>query len=398
MEFTKVQLKTLIYNHIKNKEHGLNDVLEMTLNAMMRAERREELAEQGSFNKANGYRPGRIYGNGQVLELRIPRDRNGQFFPKVLTLLRNQQEETDRFVSALYAQGLTQSQLGDVFEQLYGRHYSSSSIGRMIQWMRDDVEQWRNRPLEARYPALYIDCLHVKVRRDTVQNEAFYVILAVNQDGSREVIAIESLPSESATGWRDLFTSLHARGLKQVGLVVADGLSGLDAAVSHVWPRTPMQWCVTHIKRQTLSKVRYDDRSELAEDLRDVFKTGYNDDDGHKGWERWQTLCNKWKGKYRAFSRMHNNSLYRNGFTYLDFDHRVHAMIYTTNWIERLNRDFRRVLRMRASMPGEQAVITLIGKVAMDKKAYRRKIPRIQLDNRLFPQEDRAQIKIHEHL
>lgn len=95
---------------------------------------------------------------------------------------------------------------------------------------------------------------------------------------------------------------------------------------------------------------------------------------------------------------MHNNSLYRNGFTYLDFDHRVHSMIYTTNWIERLNRDFRRVLRMRASMPGEQAVITLIGKVAMDKKAYRRKIPRIQHNNRLFPQEDRAQIKIHEHL
>lgn len=119
MELTKLQLKTLIYTHIKNKEHGLNDVSEMTLNAMMRAERREELAEQGgSFNKANGYCPGRIYGNGQVLELRIPRDRNGQFFPKVLTLLRNQQEETDRFVSALYVQGLTQSQVGDVFEQL----------------------------------------------------------------------------------------------------------------------------------------------------------------------------------------------------------------------------------------------------------------------------------------
>lgn len=110
--------------------------------------------------------------------------------------------------------------------------------------MRDDVEQWCNSPLEARYPALYVDCLHVKVRRDTVQNEAFYVILAVNQDGSREVIAIESLPSESAMGWRDLFASLHARGLKQVGLVVADRLSGLDAAVSHVWPRSPMQWCL----------------------------------------------------------------------------------------------------------------------------------------------------------
>lgn len=396
MEFTKVQLKTLIYNHIKNKENGLNDILEMTLNAMMRAERNEELADQGSFNKANGYRPGRVYGNGQILELRIPRDRNGQFYPKVLTLLRQQQSETDRFVSALYAQGLTQSQLGDVFEQLYGRHYSSSSIGRMIEWMRNDVEHWRQRPLDQRYPVIFIDCLYVKVRRDTVQNEAFYVILAVNEQGTREVIAIDSLPTESATGWRELFTGLRARGLQDIGLIVADGLSGLDAAVAHVWPRTPLQWCVTHIKRQTLSKVRYDDRSELAEDLRDVFKTGYNDDSAEHGWTRWQSLCIKWKAKYPAFSRIHNNPLYRNGFTYLDFDHRVHAMIYTTNWIERLNRDFRRVLRMRASMPGEQSVITLIGKVAMDKKAYHRKIPRIQLDKKLFPAED-MEAKIHEH-
>lgn len=391
MEFTKLQLKTLIYNHIKNKDHGLNDILEMTLNAMMRAERREELADQGSYNKANGYRPGRVYGNGQILELRIPRDRNGQFYPKVLTLLRQQQSETDRFVSALYAQGLTQSQVGEVFEQLYGRHYSSSSIGRMIQWMRDDVEEWRRRPLEQRYPVIFIDCLHVKVRRDTVQNEAFYVILAVNEQGSREVIAIESLPTESATGWQGLFNELRQRGLEHVGLVVADGLTGLEDAVTQVWPGTPLQWCVTHIKRQTLSKVRHDDRSELAEDLRAVFKTGDHDDSSQKGWLRWQALCGKWGDKYLAFSRMKGNANYRNGFTYLDFDHRVHSMIYTTNWIERLNRDFRRVLRMRASMPGEQSVITLIGKVAMDKKAYQRKIPRIQLDNRLFPTQSKSE-------
>ena len=109
----------------------------------------------------------RVYGNGQILELRIPRDRNGQFYPKVLTLLRQQQSETDRFVSALYAQGLTQSQLGDVFEQLYGRHYSSSSIGRMIEWMRNDVEHWRQRPLDQRYPVIFIDCLYVAYSGDT---------------------------------------------------------------------------------------------------------------------------------------------------------------------------------------------------------------------------------------
>jgi putative transposase len=385
MEFTKVQLRTLIYNHIKNKENGLNDILELTLNAMMQAERREELAEQGTFNKANGYRPGRVYGNGKVLELRIPRDRNGTFYPKVLTLLRNQQEEIDRFVSALYVKGLTLAQVGETFEECYGRHYSSSSIGRMIQWMHEDIAQWRVRPLERRYPVIFIDCIHVKVRRDTVHNEAFYVILAVNEQGTREVIGIESLPTESATGWQELFGQLRDRGLHDIGLIVADGLSGLDAAVAQMWPRTPLQWCVTHIKRQVLGKVRHDDRRELAEDLRQVFQTGAREDSSEHGWKRWQALCEKWQDKYRTFSRLKNRPQYRNGFTYLDFDYRVHAMIYTTNWIERLNRDFRRVLRMRGSMPSEDAVMTLMGKVSVDKRAYHRKIPRLDLDKDLFP-------------
>ena len=390
MEITKVQLRTLIDNHIRNKDKGLNDVLEMTLNAMMNAERREVLADQGGFNKANGYRPGRVYGNGQILELRIPRDRNGQFHPNVLTLLRTQQAELDRFVSALYAQGLTLRQVGKVFEELYGRRYSSSSVGRMIQWMRDDVEEWRQRPLEAYYPVLFVDCLHVKVRRNTVATEAFYVILAVNEQGQREVIGIESLPTESATGWEELFLSLKERGLQNVGLLVADGLQGLNEAVSHVWPKTPLQWCVTHIKRRVLSKVRTEDREELAQDLCDVFTTGRFDEDADKGWERWLTLCEKWRPKCGSFARMRNQIAYRNGFTYMDFDHRVHSMIYTTNWIERLNRDFRRVLRMRSSMPGEKSVITLIGKVAMDKQAYHRKLPRIRLDKQLFPNPKKA--------
>lgn len=391
MEFTKLQLKTLIHNHVKNKENGLNDIMEFTLNALMKAERKHELSEQPKgTNKANGYRAGRAYGNGKILELSIPRDRNGHFYPKILGLLRDQQAETDQMVSALYAQGLTQSQIGDVFEQLYGRHYSASTIGRMIEWMREDVEQWRQRPLERRYPAIFIDCIYVKVRRETVQNEAFYVVLAVNDQGSREVIAINSLPTESATGWQDLFEQLRERGLKEVGLVVADGLSGLEPAVSRVWPRTPLQWCVTHIKRQVMSKVRPADKNELAEDLREVFKTGLPEDSSDKGWARWQKLCGKWKHKYQSFSRIKDSPQYRNGFAYLDFDYRIHAMIYTTNWIERLNRDFRRVLRMRCSMPGEDSVITLIGKVSMDKSAFHRKLPAIMKDRKLFPEPEAA--------
>ena len=120
MIISKVLLNYLITNHIK-QENGLNEVLEYTLNAMMKHERELHL-EDAEGNKGNGYRPCKVYGHGKLLELRIPRDRNGEFYPKVLASLRSQQAETDKLLSTLYGQGLTQSQVGEVFEHLYGRH------------------------------------------------------------------------------------------------------------------------------------------------------------------------------------------------------------------------------------------------------------------------------------
>jgi transposase-like protein len=380
---SKVLLKDLIANHL-TRENGLNEVLEFTLNAMMTHERSLHL-EHADANKANGYRPGRVYGHGKLLELRIPHDRNGEFYPKVLALLRSQQAETDKLVSALYGQGLTQSQVGEVFERLYGRHYSSLQIGRMIEWMRADVAEWNTRPLEQRYPVVFIDAFWVNVRRDSVKKEAFYVALGVKQDRTREVLAISSQPSESATGWGMLLEEIRGRGLTSIGLVVADGLSGLDQAVAKVYGQADFQRCVTHVKRRCLARVRTEDKPLLAEDLREVFATDRPDDTPEKGCQRWQVLCGKWQGKYRRFSTLQTDPLYRAYFTYLKYDWRMRNMIYTTNWIERLHKDFRRVLKARNSMPDEDSVITLLGHVAMNKRAYTRKVPKLDYEQRLFP-------------
>lgn len=196
----------------------------------------------------------------------------------MLALLRSQQAETDKLVSALYGQGLTQSQVGEVFERLYGRHYSSSQIGRMIEWMRQDVAQWTNRTLEARYPVVFIDALWVNVRRDSVKKEAFYVVLGVKEDRTREVLAISHQPTESATGWEMLLEELKQRGVESIGLIVADGLSGLENGVCKVYPSADFQRCVTHVKRRLLARVRTEDKPVLAEDLRQVFATDRPED------------------------------------------------------------------------------------------------------------------------
>lgn len=388
MKISKVQLQTLIGNHIQ-RENGLNEVLEMTLNALMKAERRQHLSGDDG-DKGNGYRPGKVYGNGKLLELRIPRDRNGNFYPKVLALLRAQQVETDRMVSALYGKGLTQSQVGEVFDELYGRHYSSSSISRMIQWMREDVGAWLARPLERYYPIVFIDAIHVKVRRDTVSNEAFYVVLGVTPERRREVLGIAHMPSESATGWGLQLAELQTRGVEEIGLVVADGIPGLDAALSEQFSGTPLQWCTTHIKRNVLSRVRSEDKDRLAEDLRGVFRTDDPEDSPEAGWERWQALCTRWGRKYNYFTRLRSEAKYQNGFTYLNYDYRIRSMIYTTNWIERLNRSFRRVLKMRLSMPNEESVLVLLGHVARNQRAYARRLPHMDKEETLFPQQNNS--------
>lgn len=382
MEISYIQLKDLIENHLK-QENGLNEVMEMVLNGMMKAERTEFLSKAAG-NKGNGYRPGKTYGNGKILELRIPRDRNGEFYPKVLALLREQEQEIDRLVSALYGQGLTQSQIGEVFDEFYGRHYSTSQISRMIEWMREDVAEWLSRPIESYYPVVFVDAIHMKVRRDTVQSEAFYVVLGVTPERRREVLAISHKPSESATGWKMLLQQLVDRGLQDIGLLVADGIKGLPASVGEVFPGTPVQWCVTHVKRELTNHVRAEDKPVLADDLKQVFRTYDPEDSPDKGWSRWQEFCDRWSSKYRKFSRIKDDPKYRSCFTYLNYHHSIRSMIYTTNWIERLNRDFRRVLRMRSSMPDEDSVITLLGNVAMNQRAYSRRLPHLDKDETLF--------------
>lgn len=367
------------------KKNGLHDLMEIMLESMMVAERGEFLAENPG-NKGNGYRPGHSYGQGKKLEFRIPRDRYGNFHPQILAILRDQEEESDRLAGVLYTKGLTQEQVSDVFDQIYGQHYSKSSISRMVECVRTQVNDWLERGLEEYYPVVFVDCVHIKIhRKRSVASEAFYVALAVTEEGTREVIYIGNMPVESATGWGEIFDSLKERGLQRVGLMVADGIKGLDTVVGEKFPGTPLQRCVTHLKRNMFSKVRHGDKAALAADLRDIFRTGQRDYTVEMAWTKWRDMCERWGKDYLSIKRLRDNPDYKAYLTYLNYAPEIQGMIYTTNWIERLNRDFRRVTRMRTAMPNEESVLTLMGSVAMDHKAFDRALPNITADKKLFP-------------
>lgn len=384
MDLTKLQLSELMCKHAA-KGNGLQDLLEIMLESMMVAERGEFLANNPG-NKGNGYRPGSTYGQGRKLEFRIPRDRYGNFHPQILAILRDQEEECDRLAGVLYTKGLTQEQVGDVFDQIYGQHYSKSSISRMVECVRTQVTQWLERGLEEYYPVMFVDCVHIKIhRKRSVASEAFYVALAVTEEGTREVLGIFNMPQESATGWSDIFDKLKDRGVQRIGLMVADGIKGLDTVIGEKFPGTLLQRCVTHLKRDMFAKIRHGDKAALAADLRDIFRTGQRDYTVEMAWTKWQEMCDRWGKDYRAIKLLRNNSDYKAYMTYLNYAPEIQAMIYTTNWIERLNRDFRRVTRMRTAMPNEDSVLTLMGSVAMDHKAFDRALPNITVDKTLFP-------------
>lgn len=384
MNLTKKQTEEVISNFLE-KENGLNTVLEMMLNAMMYSERQSFLSE-GANNKGNGYRTGNVFGFGKQIELRIPRDRQSSFIPTILALFRDQESYLKEVSFQMYSKGLTTRDISEVMETIYGTHYSKSKISNISQSFYGQMEAWRNRDLDSHYLAFYIDGLHVKLQRDKrYQNECFYIILGLKEDFTREVIAIVNLPTESSTGWRQIFSELKQRGVKSVGIIVSDGLSGLEKIISEEFNKTPHQKCIVHLQRTLQAYVRTEDKKELAQDFRLVLSPDEKDYTKEQAYQSLIDFKNKWKVKYKQLDRYITNLEWQPYFTYLDYSVKIRRMLYTTNWIERFNRSARRTLKIRGAFPNEDSVLALITSVAIDKsdKTYAYPIYNFKFESKL---------------
>jgi transposase-like protein len=366
------QLQTL-FNNKAEALNGMNEILTITLNAIMHGERTAYLQENKEpSNKANGYRPVKVRGYGRQLALAIPRDRLGTFKPILMLTLKEEEEELKNLCFELYREGLTTRRISSMLEKIYGKKYSKSSVSLMSQSFKESMEAWRNRRLEQKYLVVYLDALQAKVRRENVQGEAFYVALAVKEDYTREVIAIENQPTESASGWKELLCNLKERGLEDIELVVADGISGLEDTVLSIFPKASFQKCVTHFKRNVLHKVRPKDKALVAAELASIFDIGDHTYKKSVAYARATHVASKWSSKYPFLKTKLDKNNLRCYLTCLDFDFKVRSMLYTTNWIERLNKTFRRGLKIRNSMPSVDSVLLLLSAIAYDtgQKTY----------------------------
>lgn len=389
MKLTKKQTEEVLSNFL-DKKNGLNEVLEMILNSMMLSERTEYLSSRED-NKGNGYRAGNVFGYGKQIELRIPRDRQSSFIPTILALFRDQESYLKEVSFQMYSKGLTTRDVSEVMETIYGTHYSKSTISNISMSFYEQMEAWRNRDLEEHYLAFYIDGLHVKLKRDNrYQNECFYIILGLKEDFTREVIAIVNFPTESSIGWQQIFTELKQRGVKSVGIIISDGLSGLDNTISQEFSNTPHQKCIVHLQRILQGYVRSEDKQELAADFRSVLSPDDKDYTKEQAYNALIDFGTKWGGKYKKLGKYINNLEWQPYFIYLDYSVKIRRMIYTTNWIERFNRSARRTLKIRGAFPNEDSVLSLITSVAIDKsnKTYGYPIYNFKFEEKLMRKID----------
>lgn len=373
MNITHEQISDLLLE-IANKENGTQILMKMSLEALMKSER---TLHQSEFPEdyANGYRARKVTGYGKEMALKVPRTRSGAFYPVLLNVLRDEDEERRKLLFSLYRKGLTTEQISDIYEELYGKSYSKQQVSYLMKESREEIHLWLSRSLESHYLVLYIDAVFVHTRRDqSVSKEGYYSILGIKEDGSREVLSIVNHPTEGAILWEQELQNLRERGVESVGLVVSDGLSGIENSIARSFPNAKHQLCVVHAKRNILNTFPLKLRPQISLELKEVFAIETDFSNQVEGYEKLCSFVSRWQKKYpslKSYSRTRNTAF----FTYLEYPSFIQRMIYSTNWVERLNKDYRRVLKMRGAMPSADSVIALMGAVAMEKDEKTYKYP-----------------------
>jgi putative transposase len=380
MELTQLQISEVLTTLAREKD-GFKQLMTLTIDAMMKAER--EIHNEKVLDSSNGFRPRRVFSSGHLLQIKVPRSRNGNFYPMLLATLNDQQEEAQSIVYELYTAGLTTEQISDIFEKTYGKAYSKSQISNLMDYAREEIKLWSERKLDTYYPIIYIDATYIFTRRERVSKEAYYTILGVRNDMTREVLAVVNSPTESATVWQETFQSIKERGVLEIGLVVSDGLAGIENAIISVFAMADQQLCTVHLARGVLSKVKPTDKAAIGEELKVVFNPDNELDSSETGYQRWIIFVDKWLKKYPSF-RHYKDHRYRLYFTYLSYNKAIRRMIYTTNWIERLNRNYKRTTRIRAALPSAESVLFLLNSVARNQKCYDYPITNFRNDTKLF--------------
>jgi transposase-like protein len=312
---------------------------------------------RNSGNNRNGHYRKKVRTSDGDVEIQVPRDRNGDFEPKIVPKYGSNTNELEEKILGLYARGVSTRDIQDTLAELYGVEVSASTISKITDKVWELVEAWQNRPLAAIYPIIFMDAIHIKLRREgKVANTAVHVVLGVDLEGHRDVLGHWVADGEEgANFWLSVITDLQNRGVQDIFIASMDGLTGFSDAVHAVFPATEIQRCIIHQIRNSLRYVSWKDRKAFVQDLKQVYQAA-NREAAEAGLAE---LGQKWGDKYAIAVRSWENN-WQELATFFDYPAEIRRLIYTTNPIEGYNRQLRKVTKNKASFPTQEAVRKLL--------------------------------------
>lgn len=312
--------------------------------------------QRPSGNSRNGYTQKTVKTENAEIDLEIPRDRDSSFEPQLIKKNQRRTGDLDSKILTLYAKGMTTRDIADTFKEMYDVDVSHTLISKITDGVMDEVIAWQNRPLDAVYPIVYLDCIVIKVRENKrVINKSVYLALGVNTEGLKELLGLWIAETEGAKFWMNVLTELQNRGVHDIFIACVDGLTGFPDAIATVYPKTKVQLCIVHQVRNSVKFVSYKDRKSVTADLKRIYSS-VSEQEAKMELDR---FAEKWDSQYPSISA----GWYRNWdnlITLFDYPDEIRRIIYTTNAIESVNSVIRKSIKNRKIFPNDGSALKII--------------------------------------
>ena len=335
-----------------------------TLEKMLEAELTDHLGYEpyeakgrNSGNSRNGSYAKTLRTSAGDTTIQVPRDRKGEYKPLALERYASNTNELEEKIIAMYAKGMSTRDIQDMLGDLYGVEVSATTISKVTDKVWSLVEVWQNRPLAAIYPFIYLDAIHIKLRREgRIENVAVYVVLGIDLDGHRDVLGHwVGDGAEGANFWLSVVTDLQTRGIEDVFIACVDGLKGFEDAIQAIFPETRVQLCIIHQIRNSLRYVSWKDRKAFVSDLRKVYQAANRE----QAEANLAQLGENWADQYAIAVKSWENN-WDNLATMFDYPKEIRRIIYTTNTVEAYHRQLRKITKTKSSFPSPEAVRKLL--------------------------------------
>jgi transposase-like protein len=332
----------------------LEEMLEAELDEELGYEKYDRTEEKDNYR--NGYTSKKVKGTLGEMELKIPRDRNGSYDPKIVPKYSKDISELEGKIIGMYGIGMTTRDISDQINEMYGFEVSADTISKITDKIIPLIKDWQNRQLEEIYSFVFMDGIVYKVRiENVIKKVTVYVIIGVDLAGFKDVLGLYVGEIESAKYWLSVLNNLKQRGVKDILIASVDGLSGFEQAITTAFPKTLIQRCIIHQVRNSMRFVSYKDSKEFARDL----KTIYRAVDEKTGYENLQELKNKWGDKYPVSLKSWEENWHVLS-SFFQFSQPIRKIMYTTNTIESLNRQYRKYTKTKSIFPNEQSLMKML--------------------------------------